>query len=302
MKKEEFFITTSDGVRLHCVKWFGDFKPKGIIQISHGMMEYIERYDDFANFLVENGYFVFGHSHRGHGKTAEEESLGIIEDGVDFLRSVLDLKELTTYIKSFYKDESVFLLGHSYGSFLAQAYVLEYTELIDGLILSGTSGKMKPFAFLGLFVTLLLKLFYGGKHKSRFLNYLVFGPYNLKFKPNRTKADWLTSDETEVDKYLNNKYCGKTCSLNFFKNLFRLFLHIHSKKSFKIFPVDLPILIIKGEKDPVGENLSSLVKEYVDKGVHSLKINIYKDGRHECLNEKSKAEVYKDILKWLEGL
>ncbi len=301
IKKEEIFITTSDGVNLHCLRWYGDFDPEAIIHISHGMMEYIERYDDFANFLVNHGYFVYAHSHRGHGKTVSNvEEVGIVDNGVDFKRNILDLKEVNDYIKSQNKDKPVYLLGHSFGSFLSIGFAIEFSHLINGLILSGTSGRMILSSFFGYFLSILFKIFRSGKKRGKFLTHLIFSSYNAEFRPNRTKADWLCSNEKEVDKYLTDPYCGKICSINFFINLFSLFLFIYNKNNLKRIRKDLPILIIKGEKDPVGKNLSSLLKEFVDNGHNSIDIRIYENFRHECLNEIHKEKVYNDILKWLE--
>ncbi|MGC8764495.1 MAG: alpha/beta fold hydrolase [Brevinematia bacterium] len=301
--REEFYFSASDGKKLHCVKWVGSFNPKAVVQISHGMMEYIERYDEVASFLLENGYFVVGHSHRGHGKTSESvEMVGITEKTDTFNRMVLDLREITDFIKKEFRLP-VILFGHSFGSFLSQAYIETYGSNIDGVILSGTTGKMGLKAYSGLILSYLLKIIFGGRHKSKLLNFLTFAPYNSGFKPNRTKVDWLSSDEVEVDKYLDDPYCGRICSLNFFFNIFKGLITIHRKKRLSLIPKNLRVLIIAGSRDPVGDNLKTiswLSEEYVKRGISSIKVNIYENFRHECLHETGRERVFKDIVNWLD--
>jgi len=300
---KEFFLDSSDGKKLHCVLWECK-NPVAILQISHGMMEYVERYGEFANFLNENNIVVLGNDHRGHGKTAEsKEKLGITDKKDTYEKMIDDITIVTNYARKNYPGLPVILFGHSFGSFLAQGYISKYGKLIDGVILSGTSGKMGVKNLLGLFVSGIFSMIFGSRHKSKILNYLVFAPYNKYFKPNRTKIDWLCSVEIEVDRYIEDEYCGKVCSVGFFYNIFKCLSFIHSEKALSLIKKDLPILLIEGEKDPVGgflKNICWLVKEYVKRGINFISVRIYSECRHECLNEKNKIQVYNDILNWIK--
>lgn len=305
MKKKEDFIDLS-GKRIHFVEWIPEVKPVAILQISHGMMEYIERYEEFAHFLNERGILVAGNDHRGHGKTSESlDELGVIEKSDTFERMVEDLACVTRRLRNDYPGLPVILFGHSFGSFLAQAYISIYDGYVDGVILSGTSGSLGFKVYFGLVLSWILKLILGGAHRSRFLNFLVFGPYNLHFRPNRTKIDWLSSDDTEVDRYIDDEYCGKICSLEFFYQLFRCLGYIHRRSTISSLRKELPVMIIAGSDDPVGGFLKTirwLVSSYIDIGMKSLCVRIYEGNRHECLHEKNRNVVFNDIFAWISHL
>lgn len=202
---ENFKFKTKKGISINVYKWLPRGEIKAIVQISHGMNEYILRYDDFARFLSQKGYLVYGNDHLGHGDSLlEGEGLGYISDEDGFIDMVDEMKALTDIIKEENKDLKLFILAHSMGSFLAQRYIEMYGHEIDGLILSGTNGKPPTILNVGIFLSSLIMKTNGRGKKSKMIDFLSFGSYNKKFIPKRTDFDWISSDESEVDKYIED--------------------------------------------------------------------------------------------------
>lgn len=308
MRRKNFKFMDSKGVQLNCYKWENDIgdSPKAIVQISHGMAENILRYDDFARSLVEDGFTVYGHDHRGHGETAASlDELGYMDDKDNFHAMVYDLKEVNDLIKRENQGIPIILFGHSMGSFLSQRYIELYGDSIDGLILSGSNGKQKAINNLGIPISYLEMKIFGRKKRSKLMDKLSFGSFNNSFKPVRTNCDWLTRDENEVDKYLNNKYCGSIFTASYFYDLLKGLREIHKEDNLKGIPTSLDIYLLAGSKDPVGENgkgIVNLYNLYKRLGVKNVSYKLYEGARHEILNETNKDEVIKDIKNILEEI
>lgn len=301
--RENFKFTDSDGVELNVYKWQPDGKILGVVQLVHGMAENILRYDEFAKYLNNKGFIVYGHDHRGHGLTAKtKEELGYLADNEGFEWLVRDLYELMMKVKEENKGLPIYLFGHSMGSFVSQRFIELHGKEIDGLILSGSNGEPTKLTPLGiLLANMEIKLF-GRRHRSKMMNQLSFGGFNNKFKPNRTSYDWLCSVDSEVDKYIANKYCGFICSASFYYDLLRGLKTINKKDNFKAIPKDLPIYILAGDMDPVGffgKGIINLHNKLKSTGVNDVKYKLYKNKRHEILNEDNKLEVMNDISDWL---
>lgn len=284
-------------------KWFKENKkPKSIIVISHGMAENIERYDDFAEFLVSNNIFVYGNAHRGHGKTAEnKEDLGYLgKDGWNRMRE--DLKYSIEMARSEYPGVKIMLLGHSMGSFLARDLVMEHSDLIDGLILSGTGFYSRFKLKLATGVSNIKISQKGPKYKSKLLDTMVFGSSNKRISSPKTKYDWISRDEKVVEDYINNPYCGSIHTSSFFLEFFLNVERVIYKRAFAMKNENLKIYIFSGEDDPIGDygkGVNKLIKYYKGKNF-DVEYKFYKDGRHEMLNELNKEEVYDDLLNWIE--
>lgn len=305
MIKKNFTFKSEDGLEVFVYKWEPkDAEIKGVVQISHGMAERVERYERFAKVLTYNGYIVYGHDHRGHGKTAGSiENLGYFGDDKGFERLVNDVHQLSLIIKKENSNLPLFLLGHSMGSFAAQRYIMLYGDEIDGLILSGSNGKQGILLDIGIKVAKREIKKHGAKTQSPRLDNLIFGRYNGYFKPNNTKFDWLSSDSVEVDKYIDDPYCGTVFTSGFFYDFMNGLKIIEDKNNFNMIPKDLPIYIFSGDKDPVGKfgkGVINLYNRYKNLGVKDLKYKLYKDGRHEMLNETNREEVMNDVIKWLD--
>ncbi len=307
MVEKTFTFKASDGEEIFAYNWQPEDENnnvKGIVQIAHGMAEAAHRYKRFAEKLVKEGYIVYANDHRGHGKTAPSlDEIGYIgPDGYN--RMVQDMKEFTDLIRDREnKDLPLFLFGHSMGSFLAQRYISRYGDNIQGVILSGTSGDQGFVLDIGIRIAKREVAKKGPTVKSPRLNNLSFGSYNKKFEPSRTEFDWLTRDEKEVDKYIEDPYCGGIFTTSFYYDFFTGLKENFKKSNLENIPKNLPIYIFSGDKDPVGnmgKGVLKLVKTYQRLGIKDLEYKLYKDGRHEMLNEINRDEVMKDVINWLD--
>lgn len=303
---ESFYFTSSTGAKVYAQKWMNDEvkEYKGIVQLVHGMQEHIGRYDEFANVLADCGYVVVGHDHLGHGNTVKnEKEFGYFADTDGWNRLVDDIHILQNQIQKEYPKLPYIIMGHSMGSLLVRTYVTKYKDNLSGIIISGTSGQ-KTGLIAGQFLTKLVMLFKGKKYKSKLLEYLVTGSFNKKFKPNRTKADWTTRDYEQVDKYEKDPKCGKNFTAVAYYDLLNGTYYLSKQKNINKTP-NIPILIFSGDKDPVGENSKGVIRVYnmlKKAGIENVTIRLFKDGRHEMLNEINKEEVYYFIIDWLSKI
>lgn len=302
---KNFNFKTKNSIPINSYKWSPTGEIKAVVQISHGMNEHILRYDEFAKFLSAKGYLVYGNDHLGHGGSVlEDKDLGYISDKDGFIDMVEEMKNLTDLIKEENKDLKVFLFSHSMGSILAQRYIQIYGDKIDGLILSGTSGKPPAVLNIGILLSNMIMKAKGRDYKSKMIDKLSFGSYNKRFTPNRTEFDWLTSVDEEVDKYIEDPLCGNLFPVCFFHDLYVGMKEIHIDENLQKVPRDLSTYIISGEDDPVGDygnGIRSLNNLYKNLGMKDTEYKLYKGGRHEMLNEKNKLEVMIDVLNWLEA-
>lgn len=306
MNHESFNFTVRDGIDINVNTWEPerDTSPKGIVQIAHGMAEWAYRYDYFAKALNESGYIVYANDHRGHGLTASgEENIGYISDNDGFADMVEDMHELNRLIRQRHHDLPIVLFGHSMGSFLSQRFIQLYGKDIQGLILSGSNGKQSPIINIGIMMARMEMKTKGRKHRSKALDKLTFGDYNKAFAPNRTNSDWLTRDEEQVDRYIEDPYCGGIFTSSFFYDFLRGLKLITKKKNLKNIPKDLPIYIFSGSMDPVGffgEGIKNLACMYNALDLEEVSYKLYPGGRHEMLNEINRDEVIDDVIAWLD--
>lgn len=303
--RDNFNFKDSEGKNLNVYKWYGNNEtPKGIIQIAHGMAETALRYDYFCEEMVKSGYLVYAHDHRGHGLTSEnKEGLGYIADDDGFNWMVRDVHEINNFIRKENPKLPIILFGHSMGSFISQKFAETYGDEIDGLILSGTNGKPMALAGVGIFISGLEIKLHGRKHISKRMDKLSFGNFNSKFKPNRTEFDWLCSVNEEVDKYIEDPFCGFVCTSSFYYDLLKGLKSIHEPQNLNNIPKKLPIFIFAGDKDPVGncgKGIINLYEIYKTLNIKNVEYKLYEDGRHEMLNEKNKDEVIYDVKVWID--
>lgn len=305
MNCKKFRFDGADGKKISAIRWENDeyYKIKGIVQISHGMAENAGRYERFAEKLTKSGYIVYINDHRGHGESEDSvENLGYLaeKDGFDML--VKDMKILTDIIKSENQGVPIYLFGHSMGSFAVQKYIIDYTDSVNAVILSGSCGDFGSILKLATPIISCVEMFHGGKHKSKFLDNLIFGGNNRQFKNPRTKFDWLSRDEKEVDKYIEDEKCGFVCTTEFYRDFINGLKYIENKQNLLKLTNHVPILIISGEKDPIGKNgkgVMNLYERYKKYGIKDVSMKLYKDARHEILNEINRDEVMQDIVEWL---
>lgn len=277
--------------------------PKAILQISHGMCEYIERYEDFIDYLTGHGFLVCGNDHLGHKNSAiSKDKLGYFapKNGYTFLAR--DLARVTRRIQRQYPELPFYLFGHSMGSFVARAYLSRYPDLIDGIIICGTSGS-NPALSVGSALISIIKAVKGEFYRSPFIDKLMFGNYNSRYGQISSKFDWLTRDPSIVTKYENDEYCNFLFTTSAYKDLTRLLHYVSSQEWYTSIPKELPFLLISGAMDPVGgfsQGILEVEKKLRHQGLTRLETKLYPDMRHEILNEVGKEEVYSDILHWLE--
>ena len=302
MKNFKEVLKGKDGYEFSVSFWLPDGKIKGIVQILHGMVEYIDRYDDFARYLCNLGFAVAGDDHRGHGFTAGEENLGKVPDGHTYFDTVDDAIILTDYLQSKYPDVPTIVFGHSYGSFLAQGYIQQNSDKINGCVLCGSARMDNSDVKMGRKVANMQFKLYGKDKPAHLIRKLSFGGYDKPFKHEKRNA-WLNRDVDACEKYNNDKFCNYTMSIGFYKYFFDGLIKIYEQERLDKINKDLPLFIISGDKDPVG-NMGKLVRElydlYVDNGIKNVKIKLYNNARHEILNELNKAEVYQDVSDWIK--
>lgn len=276
---------------------------KAIVQIAHGMAERKERYEEFASFLAENGYAVFVHDHIGHGESVESDDyLGFFGEEDGWKNLVKDCNTVIKYAKETFENKPVVLFGHSMGSFVARAYTEMYDLDLKAAVFCGTSGP-NPAAGIAVKLADAVAKGKGNLYRSELINTLAFGAYNKKFKPQRTDFDWLTSDNEIVDKYVADKYCGFLFTACGYRDLFSVLKHVSNKNWYKRVRKNLPILLISGDADPVGEygnGVKQVVADLKKTGHNDVEFILYKGMRHEILNEVERANVMNDVLKWLE--
>ena len=304
MIKKEFYIPSADGVhRLHVILWEPDTEVRGVVQISHGMIEMIERYEDFALFLNKHGYAVIGNDHLGHGLTAGNNSdLGYFCPRNMSAIVVADLHRVTKCAKKKYRNKPFFIFGHSMGSFLARRYLMRYGMDVDGAILSGTGVWNYLALTVGKIIANAFRLVLGDRYRSRFLKLCSFGTYQRRIPHPRTQSDWLTRDVDVVDFCRSNKYCNYNFTVNGYRTLYDLISSAQNKRHIDRIPKELPILLISGGQDPVGnygKDVKKVYNSYRKAGICDVEMKLYPDDRHELLNELNKDEVYEDVLRWL---
>lgn len=305
MGKKEIYIKSTNKVNdLHIIIWEPDGEIKAILQLSHGMVEYIDRYDRFAKFLNEKGILVVGNDHLGHGLTAkDDDELGYFPCDDKSATVVEDLHKITEEIKKKYKDVPYFVLGHSMGSFLIRRYIMTYGDEVDGAVIVGTGSQPKFLLKLGKILLKIIKSFKGEKYRSKFVTNIVFGTYNKQFKPVETESDWISRDREIVNKYVKDKYCTFLFTINGYETLFDVIEFIQNPNNEKNIPKKLPVIFISGDKDPVGNNgkgVKSIYENYKNIGIEDIDIKLYKDSRHEVLNDLEYETVYEDIYNWLK--
>ncbi|MFN8259167.1 MAG: alpha/beta hydrolase [Bacteroidales bacterium] len=305
MISREYKLEGSDGNPFHVYEWLPDNQGavKCVLQIAHGMAEHAGRYSDFAYFMTEHGTAVFANDHRGHGKTAGTlENVGYIGEKNGWDNMVSDMYVLNRHISEKMAGILVFMLGHSMGSFLTRKFIIGYGSSLKGAVLSGTSGNPGLLGKIGIGLTNLLMLIYPARSESKLMDNLSFGAFNKPFKPNRTKFDWLSRDKEQVDKYVQDLFCGTVFSLGFFNEMLKGLLFVSHEKNIAKTPLNLPVLLLSGEKDPVGKNgygVEEVYRKFKKVGMQNLSIKLFIDGRHEMLNETNRNEVYTYILDWI---
>lgn len=285
----KIFVTESNAVA----------NPKGIVQIIHGMGEHSGRYKEFVKFLNENNYIVFISDHRAHGKTAENIKAIGKYDGDIFYDTVRDQIYFSELLIDKY-NLPLFVIGHSFGSFIAQRYAQLYNKH-SALILSGSSYLKNDIGiWAGKLIAKIGCKIKGPDAPANLITNLSFKQYNNKFED----KNWLTSDPTEQEKTKVDRFLNRIFSLNFYKSFFSGIKDIYKVKNIKQLELQIPILLFSGKNDVFSKNgalVRKLKQYYIDQGVNQVSMKLFEKGRHEMLNEVNRKQVYKEVLKFIES-
>lgn len=306
MKRRDFRIPSKDGVhRLHVVLWEPEAEVRAVVQISHGMTEMIDRYEDFALFLNRHGYAVIGNDHLGHGLTAGNDAdLGYFCPRNMSATVVADLHRVTKFARKKYRNKPYFLLGHSMGSFMARRYLMTYGMDLDGAVICGTGSQSPLVLAAGMVVADAMRLVLGDRFRSRLLEQSAFGGYQKRIPNPRTGSDWLTRDTGIVDFYRSSKYCTFRFTVNGYRTLFEVLSFIQKRQNVDRIPGELPLFFIAGGQDPVGgygRDVRKIAAGYEKAGIGDVSLKIYEEDRHEILNELDRDQVYRDVVSWLDS-
>jgi len=309
--QNERYFESHDGTKLYLYNWSPVEEPKAVLHIVHGMAEHAFRYRRLAGKLCEAGIEVWAADQRGHGKTADLNVnspdrgglLGHCADTNGFTRVTADIRVINEEIRKTRKAP-LFLLGHSWGSFIVQNYI-EYSDdiLINGCILSGSKGPGDFMVKAGVPIMSMIAALKGQRKASRIAKGLADGSYAKSFKPNRTPFDWLSRDTKEVDKYVSDPLCGFMCSSGFYRDLAKLLYNVHRIDSMARINRSLPVYVFSGSADPVGDmgkSPTALVNAYRNLGINDCEFVLYPGARHEALNETNREEVIENLLSWIK--
>ena len=294
--------STVPGRTLHAFRCVPEGEVRAILQLSHGMVEFIDRYKPLAESLAQRGILVTGNDHLGHGGSIRTKAdYGYFAEP-DGNRAVLeDLHSVTKLTKQLYPGVPYFLLGHSMGSFYARQYLCEYGQELSGAIIMGTGHQPKALVQFARSTCRALAAVHGWQYRSKLVANLSFMGYN-KGLEGRTTHDWLNRDQAEVDKYLADERCTFTFTLNAYYSMFSGILRLHDPAFLARMPKDLPLLFLAGTADPVGDRGKGVLRAIQSlkaAGVQNIRCKLYPGARHELLVETNRQEVFADIAAWL---
>lgn len=300
----DFTFASSTGKNhIHARQCMPDGAPRAILQIAHGIAEHIDRYDDFAAFLAQNGILVVGNDHLGHGKSiSAPEDLGFFADDKGWDYVVQDMDKLHDLMKADYPNLPYIFFGHSMGSFLTRTYIIKHPEKPDLVILSGTGHQSRALVYSGYAMAEAIVRAKGPRADGRFLNDLAFGAYNKKVPFPMTDFDWLSQDHEMVRKYINDPLCGFVAKASLYRDMMGGIKFVTDQKNIDAMNKDTPVYFMSGDKDPVGDygkGVERAYKAFCKAGLRDVFMRQYPDGRHEMLNELNRQQVCQDVLDWI---
>lgn len=302
-------MLSANGIhRIHCRIWQPEpsaGRPRAMLQIIHGKAEHVGRYGRFAEEMVRQGFVVFGEDHLGHGRSvANAGEFGDTGPGDASFHIIRDIHNLRGEMEAAWPELPLFMLGHSMGSFLLRRYLMEYGEGLAGAIIMGTGEPDRLALAGGSLLLQLMRLIHSDHYDSALLDRLTCGNYNRRIERPRTPSDWLSSDPAEVDAFRSDPLTGHRFRLNAYDMLFTTLRFIQRPANIERIPKHLPLLLVAGRQDPVGDygaGVRQVWEIYRTAGLRSMTLKFYPDARHELLNEYCRDEVIGDILRWCDG-
>jgi len=300
--RTDFWYDSKGAGRIHGCRWTPEGEPKAVVQILHGIAEFVERYDDFANFLTRHGFLVVAEDHMGHGQSINGEGIrGYFHGG--WFTAIEDSMQLMQDVKTDYSDLPYILFGHSMGSFMARTILCKYPDCgLTAAVICGT-GWQPAFALPALIrvVEAVCKKS-GETDPNEKLQNLVFGSYNRKVEHPRTPFDWLSRDSKIVDAYIAHPLCGFTASSGLLRDMMKGIHYIEQSKNLQNMNKKLPVFFIAGGDDPVGsygKGVQTCADAFRKNGMEDVSVRIYPLCRHEILNEWGREDIYEDVLHWI---
>lgn len=305
VKNESTFLSRDGKTPIHAVVWRPEGTVRAVLQISHGVAEYINRYEPFAAFLTERGFAVAGSDHLGHGESRLPGSAPLYFGGKGSWFTVVDdLYQMRNLAGEQFPGVPYFLMGHSMGSFLARTYLIRYPGTVDGAILMGTGQQSPLLTAGGRLVAAGEARRVGEDQPSELVTRLAFGTYNKLFAPNRTAFDWLSVNPRNVDDYIADPLCGGNASVGLFREMLGGLDFIRSGENLKKMNIHTPVFFVAGSMDPVGDcgkGVQRAFESFRKAGVRDVSMKLYPGARHEILNDDCKETVYADLAGWLES-
>lgn len=305
--KEEFYFPSKDGnTEIHTIEWRPAGQVRAVLQMCHGMVEYIDRYSEFAEYLCSHGFYVVGNDHLGHGKSVQnEKEYGYFHAKYGNSCVLADMHTLHQRTVKKYPDVPYFILGHSMGSILVRQYIQMYGNELDGAILMGVVQE-QPKAVLncGMELCQVLSVLRGGHYRSKLVDDMVTGSFNKKFAPNTTRADWVTSDKERLEAYCADSLCSFRFTVNAYYHMLAGMKKMQKKEGVFMIPKNLPILLAAGTEDPcggMGKGVRKIYEKYKKAGIKDISLRLYAGDRHELLNEIDRTQVYLDLYEWMEN-
>ena len=313
MKSSTFTFADQDGIEIFVYKWEPETEPKAAVQILHGLVEHAKRYERLAEALCKEGYVCYANDHPGHGLTAGDLTEATLKGhggvlGPSGWRGVVNyVHELSYIIKKENPNLPLFLLGHSWGAMLAQDYIQDWGNEIKGCILSGTNGKVRAL------VVKAGKIILKSEMKKRGPTEPSQKMYDMNFKANNrnwqndegaTGFEWLSRDKEEVQKYIDDPWCGFMPPANLWLEFLHGFEKMYDSKNEEKIPNDLPVHFISGSLCPIGnktKGVQAIINRYNKNGMKDVTYKFYEDARHEIFNEINRDEVFKDVINWLDS-
>lgn len=302
----EISFPSSDGIHtVYALVYTPKHKSsKGIVQLAHGMIDHVQRYEELADYLTGEGYIFAGHYHLGHGKTAnKDEDYGFFAErgGVDFL--IRDMHAMNKYLRTSFPALPIVLFGHSMGSFITRLYLVKHPHSVSGAVIHGTAG---PNAAVGMGKALagIISKLRGPRHRSKLIDKLAFGTYNSKFPKDEGPNAWLTREVSLVADKGKDSYTDFIFTVSAFSDLFTMLRDSNRKEWFKNYPKSMPTLIMSGGADPVGnygKGPMYVYKQLLMSKCENLQIKMYEGARHELFNETNRQDVFADLTEWLNG-
>lgn len=298
--KQEFYYLSQDGItQIHAIEWKPEGEATAILQMCHGMVEHIDRYHDFAEFLSKHGVYVVGHDHLGHGKSVmSADKLGYFGEPDGNTYVIGDIHELRLQTEKKYPGVPYFMLGHSMGSFLLRQYLGLHSEGLAGAIVMGTGEQPSIVLAAGKLVCKVIGAVKGWYYRSEFVNNLAVGSYKKKLG-----AAWLSKNLENVEKYAADPLSGFVFTVNAYYHMFGGMARMNQQENKEMALKTLPIFFVAGKEDPVGnygKGVENVYNKYRGGGYQDVEFRLYEGDRHEILNELDRNVVFEDLLSWLE--